>query len=201
MFKFDIQHFAEEETQGAEGQGANAANDNLSWEAVQSFLEQNADAQQYMQSRIDQEKRSAVEAFKANTMPDLIKSEVAKAQTTDPMQQQLNDLKAQIDSEKQARTKSDIVAELSVQAGELNISTDIAKDFCVADNLENSTEKLKRLDQYINEQVDKRTDEELQKKFAVNYKNTEQQAPVSSQSNTQNNQTSLGIIQQQLQGK
>lgn len=176
----------------------------LEWSTVKSFLESNDEAKQFLQSRTDAEKRAAVEAFKANKMPDLINAEVLKKTTPDPTQAQLNELKQQIETEKQSRIKSDIIAALSVEAADLNISADVAKEFCIGKDIEDSKAKLSRLHEYINERVDVLKTEEVNKAFANNYATGNQAETIQGikeQSNLQSIFNSRDAILQQMQNK
>ncbi|WP_271002169.1 capsid assembly scaffolding protein Gp46 family protein [Listeria seeligeri] len=176
----------------------------LEWSAVKSFLESNDEAKQFLQSRTDAEKRAAVEAFKANKMPELVNAEVLKKTTPDPTQAQLNELKQQIETEKQSRIKSDIIAALSVEAADLNISADVAKEFCIGKDIEDSKAKLSRLHEYINERVDVLKTEEVNKAFANNYATGNQAETIKGikeQSNLQSTFNSRDVILKQMQNK
>ncbi|EAG0857700.1 DUF4355 domain-containing protein [Listeria monocytogenes] len=195
------------ESDSGDGVGNGQSNPNtteLEWDAVKSFLESNDEAKLFLQSRTDADKRAAVESFKANKMPDLVNAEVLKKTTPDPTQTQLNELKQQFEAEKQLRIKSDIIANLSVDAAELNISADVAKDFCVGKDLEESKAKLNRLNEYINERVDILKTEEVNKAFAGNYAKGGQKevlSDIKEQSNLQSTINSRDVILQQIQNK
>ncbi|MBC1734961.1 hypothetical protein HB992_09795 [Listeria seeligeri] len=188
---------------GGNGQ-SNTDTQSLEWDVVKSFLESNDEAKQFLQSRTDAEKRAAVEAFKANKMPELVNAEVLKKTTPDPTQAQLNELKQQIETEKQSRIKSDIIAALSVEAADLNISADVAKEFCIGKDIEDSKAKLSRLHEYINERVDVLKTEEVNKAFANNYATGNQAETIKGikeQSNLQSTFNSRDVILKQMQNK
>ncbi|WP_239255554.1 capsid assembly scaffolding protein Gp46 family protein [Listeria ilorinensis] len=205
MYKNRHLFFMDAETGGGEGgEASGQGSEGLTWDSVKTFLESDETAKKNFNSMVDSANRSAVEAFKTQSMPKLIEEAVKKRSAVDPMQSQLDELTQKFEEEKAMRMRSEIVAQLSVEAAEIGLDADIAKDFCVGDDQETSTEKLKRLNGYIEQKAKDKADEIVRDRFAGNYGKKQTQTAgddVQKQNNNVANQSSLGLIQNQISQK
>lgn len=167
LLKLDLQFFADEPTQGEPTPPEpQAAESQLTLDAVQKFLAERDEGKTYLQSFADSRVTDAIKTYETKTLPKKIQAAINEQFPPESEEaKELRELRAEFEQEKQRSAQEKLMNTALKTASEYNVPSDII-DLFVRNDEETTTANMARFKEHFESAVDAKVQAEVAKRFA-----------------------------------